>query len=40
MAYESYRGIACSSKYYDRGREGPDLDFSMSPAGGSFRIQF
>ncbi|KPK13696.1 MAG: hypothetical protein AMJ62_14705 [Myxococcales bacterium SG8_38] len=40
MAYESYRGIACSSKYYDRGREGPDLDFSMSPAGGSFRINF
>ena len=40
MAYETYRGIACSSKYYDRGRQGPDLDFSMSPAGGSFRINF
>lgn len=40
LAYESYRGIACSSKYYDRGREGPELDFSMSPAGGSFRVSF
>ena len=40
LAYETYRGIACSSKYYDRGREGPELDFSMSPAGGSFRINF
>lgn len=40
MGYESYRGIACSSKYYDRGREGPELDFSVSPAGGSFRINF
>jgi len=40
QAYESYRGIACSSKYYDRGEEGPDLDFSVSPGGGSFKITF
>jgi hypothetical protein len=35
-AYETYRGIACSSKYYDTGREGPELDFGV----GSFRINF
>jgi hypothetical protein len=40
MAWEGYRGIACSSKYYDTHEEGPDLDFSMNPAGGSFTIKF
>ena len=40
QAYEAYRGIACSSKYYDRGDEGPELDFSLSPAGGSFKVSF
>ena len=39
-AWEGYRGIACSSKYYDTHTEGPDLDFSMNPAGGSFTIKF
>jgi hypothetical protein len=40
QAYETYRGIACSSKYYDRGQEGPELDLSVSPAGGSFGVRF
>jgi hypothetical protein len=40
QAYETYRGIACSSKYYDRGQQGPELDLSVSPAGGSFGVRF
>jgi hypothetical protein len=40
QAYESYRGIACSSKYYDMHEEGPEFDFSVSPGGGSFSIKF
>jgi len=40
MAYEAYRGIACSSKYYERTEEGPDFDFSVSPGGGSFKVSF
>jgi len=39
-AYEAYRGIACSSKYYERSEEGPDLDFSLGPAGGTFKVSF
>lgn len=39
-AWEGYRGIACSSKYYDTHEEGPDLDFSMNPGGGSFTLRF
>jgi hypothetical protein len=39
-AYEAYRGIACSSKYYERTEEGADFDFSVSPAGGSFTVSF
>lgn len=39
-AYEAYRGIACSSKYYDTHEEGPEFDFSVNPAGSSFRIKF
>lgn len=39
-AYEAYRGIACSSKYYERTEEGPDFDFSVSPAGGSLKVSF
>ena len=39
-AYEAYRGIACSSHYYDRTEEGPDFDFSVSPGGGNFRVTF
>jgi hypothetical protein len=39
-AYEAYRGIACSSQYYQTTEEGPDLDFSVSPAGGSFTVSF
>ncbi len=39
-AYEAYRGIACSSQYYQKTEEGPDLDFSVSPAGGSFTLSF
>jgi hypothetical protein len=38
--YESYRGIACSSKYYQRSEEGPDLDFSVSPLGGNLKVSF
>jgi hypothetical protein len=40
QAYETYRGIACSSKYYERGQEGPELDLSVSPTGGSFGVRF
>ena len=39
-AYEAYRGIACSSKYYDTHEEGPEFDFSASPLGADFRIRF
>ena len=39
-AYEAYRGIACSSKYYDRQEEGADFDFSVTPAGGRFTLSF
>lgn len=39
-AYEAYRGIACSSKYYERSEEGPDFDFSANPGGGTFKITF
>jgi len=38
--WEGYRGIACSSKYYDTHEEGPELDFSMNPTGGSITIRF
>ena len=38
--WENYRGIACSSQYYDDSQVGPDFDFSLSPGGGSFRVQF
>lgn len=40
QAYESYRGIACSSKYYDTSEAGPEFDFSVNPGGGSFKINF
>ena len=39
-AYEAYRGIACSSKYYDTHEEGPEFDFSASPGGTSFTLKF
>jgi len=39
-SYEAYRGIACSSKYYDRSEEGPEFDFSVSPAGGRLKVSF
>ncbi|MEM7138831.1 MAG: hypothetical protein AAF500_19800 [Myxococcota bacterium] len=39
-AWEGYRGIACSSKYYDTHVEGPELDFSLNPGGGSFTVTF
>lgn len=39
-AYEAYRGIACSSKYYDTHEEGPEFDFSVSPGGTSLRVRF
>jgi hypothetical protein len=38
--WENYRGIACSSKYYDKSREDPELDCSVGPTGASFSIQF
>lgn len=40
MGWEAYRGIACSSKYYDRHEEGPEFDFSVNPGGGSFSVKF
>lgn len=39
-AYEAYRGIACSSKYYDTHEAGPEFDFSVNPGGGNFRVRF
>ena len=39
-AYEAYRGIACSSKYYERSEEGADFDFSVAPGGAHFKISF
>ena len=39
-AYEAYRGIACSSKYYDTHTEGPDFDFSVNPGGSTFSVRF
>ena len=39
-AYENYRGIACSSKYYDKSREEPEFDFSFSPGGASMKVSF
>ena len=38
--YEAYRGIACSSKYYDTHEEGPEFDFSVSPGGTNFSVRF
>jgi hypothetical protein len=40
QGYEAYRGIACSSKYYDTSDEGPEFDFSVNPGGGSFSVKF
>ena len=40
QAYEAYRGIACSSKYYERTEEGADFDFSVSPGGANFKVSF
>lgn len=39
-AYEGYRADACSGRYYDRGSERPELDFSISPTGVRFSIEF
>jgi hypothetical protein len=39
-AYEAYRGIACSSKYYERSEEGADFDFSVAPGGANLKITF
>jgi len=39
-AYEAYRGIACSSKYYERHEEGAEFDFSLTPTGGGFKVAF
>ena len=39
-AWEAYRGIACSSKYYDTHEEGPEFDFSVNPGGTSLRVRF
>ena len=39
-AYEAYRGIACSSKYYERTEEGPDFDFTVAPGGANLKVSF
>lgn len=39
-AYEAYRGIACSSKYYEQERDGPEIDFDVGLGGGRFRVVF
>jgi hypothetical protein len=39
-AYEAYRGIACSSKYYDTHEAGPEFDFSVNPGSTTFRVRF
>jgi hypothetical protein len=39
-AYEAYRGIACSSKYYERSEDGADFDFSVAPGGANLKITF
>jgi hypothetical protein len=39
-AWEEYRGLACSGKYYDRGRDDLDLDLSVGPQGFSLRLAF
>lgn len=38
--WEGYRGMACSERYYDRGSDGVDLDWSISPSGVRFSIDF
>jgi len=38
--WESYRGIACSGRYYDRGSDQPKLDWSLSPTGIRFLVEF
>jgi hypothetical protein len=38
LAYEAYRGIACSSRYYERGREAPEIDFDVGLGGGRFLV--
>ncbi|MEM7138151.1 MAG: hypothetical protein AAF500_16335 [Myxococcota bacterium] len=38
--WESYRGMACSERYYNNDVEGPDFDFSMSPSGMRFSVSF
>lgn len=38
-AYQAYRGIACSGKYY-QDDQGPDFDFSVGPLGGSLKVSF
>jgi len=39
-AYESYRGIACSSHYYQQEQDSLDFDFSAGPGGARFGIAF
>lgn len=38
--WESYRAIACSGDYYDRGSDGPAIDWGFSPMGVRFSIDF
>lgn len=38
--WEAYRGYACSGRYYDRSREGPEVDFSISPTGARLSVDF
>lgn len=38
--WESYRAMACSGEYYDRGPDGPEIDWGVSPMGVRFSIDF
>ena len=38
--WEKYRGIACSSRYYDKGESDIDLDLSVSPLNVQFTLTF
>ena len=38
--WEEYRGIACSSKYYDTGRPGPEFDLGFGGTSLTLKVRF